>query len=53
MADFDGLSAAEIARRLGIDSSTVRVLLLQARRTIRRRMLQDHSALLEEEGFKT
>lgn len=53
MADFDGLSAAEIARRLEIDSSTVRVLLLQARRTIRRRMLQDHSALLEEEGFKT
>lgn len=53
MADFDGLSAAEIARRLEIDSSTVRVLLLQARRTIRRRMLQDHPALLEEEGFKT
>lgn len=52
MADFEGLSAADIARRLEIDSSTVRVLLLQARRTIRRRMLQDHPALLDEEGFK-
>ena len=53
MADFQGLSAVEIAKRLEIDSSTVRVLLLQARRTIRRRMLQDHAALLEGEGFKT
>lgn len=53
MADFQGLNAVEIAKRLGIDSSTVRVLLLQARRTIRRRMLQDHPALLEGEGFKT
>ena len=51
MADFEGLSAAEIARRLAIDSSTVRVLLLHARRTIRRRMLQDHPALLEGEGY--
>ncbi len=51
MADFEGLSAVEIARRLEIDSSTVRVLLLQARRTIRRRMLRDHPALLEREGY--
>ncbi|HMA22340.1 MAG TPA: RNA polymerase sigma factor [Gemmatimonadaceae bacterium] len=53
MADFQGLSAVEIAKSLEIDSSTVRVLLLQARRIIRRRMLQDHAALLEGEGFKT
>jgi len=50
MADFEGLNAVEIAKRLEIDASTVRVLLLQARRTIRRRMLQDHPALLTGEG---
>jgi RNA polymerase sigma factor (sigma-70 family) len=51
MADLQQLSGAEIARRLGIDPSTVRVLLLQARRTIRRRMLRDHAALVEAEGY--
>jgi RNA polymerase sigma-70 factor (ECF subfamily) len=51
LADLREMSGAEIARRLGIDAATVRVLLLQARRTIRRRMLQDHAALLEAEGY--
>jgi RNA polymerase sigma factor (sigma-70 family) len=51
MADLQQLSSTEIARRLAIDPSTVRVLLLQARRTIRRRMLQDHAALVEAEGY--
>lgn len=51
MADLQELSSVEIARRLGIDPSTVRVLLLQARRTIRRRMLAEHAALVRAEGF--
>ena len=51
MADLQELSGAEIARPLGIEPSTVRVLLLQARRTIRRRMLRDHAALVEAEGY--
>ena len=51
MADLEELSGAEIARRLGIEPSTVRVLLLQARRTIRQRMLRDHAALVEAEGY--
>jgi RNA polymerase sigma-70 factor, ECF subfamily len=51
MADFQEMSGAAIARRLGIDPSTVRVLLLQARRTIRRRMLEDHAELVESEGY--
>ena len=51
MADLQELSGAEIARRLGIEPSTVRVLLLQARRTIRQRMLRDHAALVEAEGY--
>lgn len=51
MADFQEMSSAAIARRLGIDASTVRVLLLQARRTIRRRMLEDHATLVESEGY--
>jgi len=51
MADLREMSGAEIARRLGIEAATVRVLLLQARRTIRRRMLRDHAALLEAEGY--
>lgn len=51
MADVQELSGVEIARRLGIDASTVRVLLLQARRTIRRRMLEDHAALVRAEGY--
>ena len=42
------LSATEVAARLGIEASTVRVLLLRARRTIRARILAQHPDLLEE-----
>ena len=48
LADLRGEAPAEIAARLGIAPSTVRVLLLKARRTIRSRMLAEHPRLLEE-----
>jgi RNA polymerase sigma-70 factor (ECF subfamily) len=50
LSDLQGLDARQIGARLGISPSTVRVLLLRARRTIRIRMLEHHSQLLEEYG---
>jgi RNA polymerase sigma-70 factor, ECF subfamily len=46
--DLRGVSAPEVARRLGIAPATVRVLLMKARRTIRLRLLEQHADLLEE-----
>jgi len=48
LADLRGHSTAEIAARLGIEQSTVRVCLLRARRAIRTRMLADEPDLFEE-----
>jgi len=48
LVELRGLTAAEVAARLGIDASTVRVLLLRARRTVRTRLLALHPALLED-----
>jgi RNA polymerase sigma-70 factor (ECF subfamily) len=48
LADLRGHSTAEIAARLGIEQSTVRVCLLRARRAIRMRMLANEQDLLEE-----
>jgi RNA polymerase sigma-70 factor (ECF subfamily) len=48
LADIHGLTAQEIAERLGLKAVTVRANLFKARRTIRERMLAHHSKLLEE-----
>ena len=48
LVDLRGNDASEVAAKLGIKPSTVRVLLLNARRTIRLRMLAEHPRLLEE-----
>jgi RNA polymerase sigma-70 factor (ECF subfamily) len=48
LVELRGLSASDVAARLGIEASTVRVLLLRARRTIRTRMLAQHPDLLED-----
>jgi RNA polymerase sigma-70 factor, ECF subfamily len=48
LSDIQGLSAPEIADRLGMKPVTVRANLFKARRTIRQRMLEHHSNLLEE-----
>jgi RNA polymerase sigma-70 factor (ECF subfamily) len=48
MSDIQGLNATEIADRLGMKAVTVRANLFKARRTIRLRMLEHHSKLLEE-----
>jgi RNA polymerase sigma-70 factor (ECF subfamily) len=48
LADIQGLSAPEVAERLGMKAVTVRANLFKARRTIRQRMLEHHSSLLEE-----
>jgi RNA polymerase sigma-70 factor (ECF subfamily) len=48
LADIQGLSAPEVAERLGMKAVTVRANLFKARRTIRQRMLEHHSNLLEE-----
>lgn len=48
LSDMKGQNSTEIAARLGVAPSTVRGLLLKARRTIRLRMLEHHSALLKE-----
>jgi RNA polymerase sigma-70 factor, ECF subfamily len=48
LCDVRGQNSTEIAARLGIAPSTVRGLLLKARRTIRLRMLEHHSRLLKE-----
>lgn len=48
LSDIQGLSAPEVADRLGMKAVTVRANLFKARRTIRQRMLEHHSRLLEE-----
>lgn len=48
LVDLRGQPASRVAESLGIEPATARVLLLKARRTIRRRMLAEHAALLEE-----
>jgi RNA polymerase sigma-70 factor (ECF subfamily) len=48
LVDLRGIPAPDVARQLGIDASTVRVLLLRARRTIRTKMLAQHPHLLED-----
>lgn len=48
LSDILGLSAPEVAERLGMKAVTVRANLFKARRTIRQRMLEHHSSLLEE-----
>ncbi len=48
--DLNHVSAAVAAERLGISPSTVRVLLMQARRTMRIRILERHPNLLEDYG---
>lgn len=46
--DLRGALAPDVARRLGIAPATVRVLLMKARRTIRLRLLEQHTDLLED-----
>jgi RNA polymerase sigma-70 factor (ECF subfamily) len=48
LVELRGLASADVAAQLGIDASTVRVLLLRARRTIRARLLALHPNLLED-----
>lgn len=48
LIDLRGLTAPAVAKRLGIEPATVRVLLLRARRTIRARMLAHHPDLVKE-----
>lgn len=48
LVELRGLAANDVAEQLGIDASTVRVLLLRARRTIRSRLLALHPDLLED-----
>ena len=51
MVELRGVSVSDVAARLGIEATTVRVLLLRARRTIRLRMLEAHPELLE--GYRS
>jgi RNA polymerase sigma-70 factor, ECF subfamily len=48
LADLQGFTPAEISDMLRMNPTTVRVHLLRARRTLRRRMLQRFPALAEE-----
>lgn len=48
LVDLKGLSAREAADQLGIKASTARVLLMQARRTLRVKMLSQHPTILED-----
>ena len=48
LGDLRGLNATEIAERFGVQAVTVRTQLMRARRKIRLRMLEEHSALLED-----
>ena len=51
LVELRGESIATVAAKLGIEPSTVRVLLLRARRTIRTRILEAHPDLLE--GYRS
>lgn len=48
LVELGGVPANDVAERLGIEASTVRVLLLRARRTMRAKMLAEHPDLLED-----
>jgi len=48
LVELRGVPTSEVAGQLGIEASTVRVLLLRARRTIRARILAQHPDLLED-----
>lgn len=48
LVELQGLKAAEAARLLGLEASTVRVQLLRARRTIRAKILDRYPALAED-----
>ncbi|HZD04583.1 MAG TPA: sigma-70 family RNA polymerase sigma factor [Longimicrobiales bacterium] len=48
MADLQGLTSPEIAEKLGIAPSSVRVTLLNARRSVRRALLERDPALGED-----
>lgn len=49
--DLEGLDTTTAARRLGIQGSTVRVLLARARATLRRKMLERHRDDVREAGY--
>lgn len=48
LSDLQGLSSPEIADILNVEPGTVRAALFKARRTLRRRILQDHPEFAEE-----
>jgi RNA polymerase sigma-70 factor (ECF subfamily) len=48
LAELQGVPAAEIADRLGIEAVSVRAHLFKARRTLRTRILESHPELAEE-----
>lgn len=48
LVELQGLSGPEVAERLGVAPATVRVLLLKARRGIRRRILEQSPELVED-----
>lgn len=48
LAELQGVPAAEIAERLGIEAVSVRAHLFKARRTLRARILMSHPELAEE-----
>lgn len=50
LADLEGCDLAEIARRLGVSPSTVRVHLFHARRTLRARILERWAEMAGEAG---
>jgi RNA polymerase sigma-70 factor (ECF subfamily) len=48
MAEIQGLTSPEIGRILGLEPGSVRAALFKARRTLRRRILDQHPELVEE-----
>jgi RNA polymerase sigma-70 factor (ECF subfamily) len=48
LAELQGLPSTEVGERLGIDPVSVRVSLMKARRSLRRRILDAHPELVEE-----
>ena len=48
LSELQGLGSAEIGRILGVEPGTVRAALFKARRTLRRRILDQHPEVAEE-----
>lgn len=48
LTELQGVPAKDVAERLGIDPVSVRVSLMKARRTLRRRILESHPELAED-----